>query len=361
MRPIALLVGALLLAACTSAGGLSAAGAQPAARAESSAPSAPAGRSLPSGIASAVEAARREGRVVIFGTTATPAEEEELEQAFRDFYGFGLDIAMESGLHPQKVGELVAAARSGVRSGIDLFWSSDLILNQLDQAGLLRDGAWLAPLDLPPDGLMLHGKAARVHDSYLVNVLYNTQKVRADEAPRRYHDLLQPRWQGAIVAPRTPTQMVHLSYVYGEEWATEFAEGLVRQRIAFVPTYPDATNRVASGEYLLGMGQTAEREARRGAPLADAPLDIAIVIPWAMSLMADAEHPAGATLLTYFFTTPEGQQVLDQTWAISLAAAPDTSAWRVVQGKQAILIPLDWIEREEPRLRRKFADILGIR
>ncbi|HWP28932.1 MAG TPA: hypothetical protein VNM50_05270, partial [Chloroflexota bacterium] len=125
--------------------------------------------------------------MVIFGTTATPAEEEELEQAFRDFYGFGLDIAMESGLHPQKVGELVAAARSGVRSGIDLFWSSDLILNQLDQAGLLRDGAWLAPLDLPPDGLMLHGKAARVHDSYLVNVLYNTQKVRADEAPRRYH------------------------------------------------------------------------------------------------------------------------------------------------------------------------------
>ncbi len=361
MRPIALLVGALLLAACTSAGGLSAAGAQPAARAESSAPSAPAGRSLPSGIASAVEAARREGRVVIFGTTATPAEEEELEQAFRDFYGFGLDIAMESGLHPQKVGELVAAARSGVRSGIDLFWSSDLILNQLDQAGLLRDGAWLAPLDLPPDGLMLHGKAARVHDSYLVNVLYNTQKVRADEAPRRYHDLLQPRWQGAIVAPRTPSLLVYLAYVYGEDWAAEFAEGLVRQRIAFVPTFPDATSRVAAGEYLLGMGQIAEREARRGAPLADAPLDIAIVIPWGVGLMADAEHPAAALLLAYFLVSPEGQQALDRIWANSLSTSPGTSAWRVAQGKQVILPPLEWVEREDARLRRKYGDILGMR
>ena len=124
----------------------------------------------------------------VSGQSATPDQEEQLERAFREFYGFDFDvIVMESGLHPQKASELEAVARSGVRSGIDLFWSGELILNRLYQAGLLRDAAWLAPLELPADGLLLGGKAARVHDSFLVNVLYNTQRVKADEAPRRYH------------------------------------------------------------------------------------------------------------------------------------------------------------------------------
>ncbi|HZR99389.1 MAG TPA: substrate-binding domain-containing protein [Chloroflexota bacterium] len=318
-------------------------------------------RALPAGISALLDAARREGRVVTYGVTSTPADEAAMRQAFRDYFGFELELVFESGLHPQKAAELLAAARSGVRSGIDLFWSSELILNDLDHGGLLQDGKWLEPLDLQPENLMMRGKGARVHDSFLINVLYNTQQVSAADAPHRYQDLLQPRWQGAIVAPRTASQMTYLTYVYGEDAATELAQGLVRQKIAFVPTYPDATARVASGEYLLSMGQNAEREARRGAPVADAPLDVAIVVPWAVSLMSDAEHPAAATLLAYFLTTPEGQRAIDQTWANSRASSPDTSAWRVVQGKQVIQPTLDWLEREEARLRAKYADILGIR
>ncbi|HLH21652.1 MAG TPA: ABC transporter substrate-binding protein [Chloroflexota bacterium] len=368
MRSLASLLTALLLAACGapaapsgSQGPGSGRQAAPNAQAAGASATTAAARALPDGISALVDAARREGRVVTYGVTSTPADEDAMRRAFRDFYGFDLELSFESGLHPQKVAELLAAARSGVRSGIDLFWSSELILNDLDHGGLLQDGTWLEPLGLSSENLMMHGKGARVHDSFLVNVLYNTQQVSATDAPHRYQDLLQPRWQGAIVAPRTPSQMVFLTFLYGEDAVTELAQGLVRQRIAFVPTYPDATGRVASGEYLLGMGQNAEREARRGAPLADAPLDVAIVVPWAVSLMTDAEHPAAATLLAYFLTQPEGQRAIDQTWANSLASSPDTSAWRVAQGKQLVQPTLDWLERDEARLRAKYADILGIR
>ncbi len=362
IKPIGIVVTALLLVACSGAAASPAPGSKPSAAAPASggAPAA-SSRALPPEIAALVDEARREGRVVIYGTSSTPAEEEAIERAFADFYGFSLDLSFESGLHPQKVAELVNLGRSGVRSGIDLFWSSDLMTNQLDQAGLLRDAAWLAPLRLTPDDTMLHGQSIWIHDSFLVNVLYNTQKVTAQDAPHRYQDLLQPRWQGAIVAPRSPSQMIYLTYIYGEDAATELAEGLVKQRIAFVPTYPDSTARVAAGEYLLGIGQHAEREARKGAPLADAPLDIGIVIPWGMVLLADAEHPAAATLLAYFLSAPEGQRAIDQTWAISRTSSPDTALWRVAQGKELKRIPLDWLEREQTRLQRKYADILGIR
>jgi iron(III) transport system substrate-binding protein len=356
-RLLGLLAVVGLLVACGSAAaGTTATGSAPAAA------TAPAGaRALPPELAALIDAARREGRVVVYGTNSTPAEEEAIERAFADYYGFSLDLSFETGLHPQKVAELVNLGRSGVRSGIDLFWSSDLMTNQLDQAGLLQDAAWLAPLGLAPDATMLHGNSVWIHDSFLVNVLYNSQKVTAAEAPHHYQDLLQPRWQGAIVGPRTPSQIVYLTYLYGEDAATELAEGLVRQRIAFVPTYPDATGRVAAGEYLLGIGQHAEREGRKGAPLADAPLDVGIVIPWGMVLLADAEHPAAATLLANFLVSPEGQRAIDQTWAISRTTAPDTALWRIAQGKELKRIPLDWLEREQTRLQRKYADILGIR
>jgi iron(III) transport system substrate-binding protein len=359
-RLISLIAVLTLLAACGSAAaGPPAGGSAPAASGAATAAS--AARALPPELAALVDAARREGRVVVYGVNSTPADEEVLQRAFADFYGFSLDLSFETGLHPQKVAELVNLGRSGVRSGIDLFWSSDLMTNQLDQAGLLRDASWVAPLGLSSDATMLHGQSVWIHDSFLVNVLYNSQKVTAQEAPHRYQDLLQPRWQGAIVGPRTPSQMVYLTYIYGEDAATELAEGLVRQRLAFVPTYPDATGRVAAGEYLLGIGQHAERENRKGAPLADAPLDIGIVIPWGMVLLADAEHPAAATLLAYFLGSPEGQRTIDQTWAISRTTAPDTALWRLAQGKELKSIPLDWLEREQTRLQRKYADILGIR
>ncbi len=363
MRSIGILALALLLAACSGAAAspAPASAPAPASSGAAAAPAASSGHALPRALAALVDQARREGRAVIYGVASTPAEEEAIERAFADYYGFGLDLSFETGLHPQKVAELVNLGRSGVPSGIDLFWSSDLMTNQLDQAGLLHDAAWLEPLGLAPDETMLHGQSIWIHDSFLVNVLYNTQKVTAADAPHRYQDLLQPRWQGAIVAPRTPSQMVYLTYVYGEDAATELAEGLVKQRIAFVPTYPDATARVAAGEYLLGIGQHAEREGRKGAPLADAPLDVGIVIPWGMVLLADAEHPAAATLVAYFLSTPEGQHAIDQTWAISRTSSPDTALWRVAQGKELKRVPLDWLEREQTRLQRKYADVLGIR
>jgi iron(III) transport system substrate-binding protein len=359
-----LLVGLVFGMACSGlgAGPETPAGAASPPSASGGAPAvAPSGRALPPGIAALVEGARREGRTVLFGTSSTPDEEEALERAFADFYGFPLDISAESGLHPQKVVEIVTAARSGVRSGIDLFWSSETILNDLHRANLLRDAAWLTPLELPAEELMLRGQAARVHDSFLINVLYNGQRVAAADAPRRYYDLLDPRWQGAIVMPRSANLLLFLAYVYGEDGATELAEGLVRRQVALVPTYPDVSNRVATGEYLVGIGQMAERQARRGAPLVDAPLDIGIVIPWGVALMADSEHPAAATLLAYFLTQPEGQRALDQIWANSRVTAVDTAAWRVARDKELVTIPLEWVEREQARLVRKYADILGIR
>src|SRR5215211_4442188 len=150
-RLLAVLVALWLLTACAPS-----ADSRPTDSAASGAPTAAsASAALPASIAALVEAARREGRVVVYGTASTPAEEEAVERAFRDYYGFELDLAFESGLHPQKVSELATAARSGVRSGIDVFWSSELILNQLDQVQLLREGTWLAPLDLPAGEILM--------------------------------------------------------------------------------------------------------------------------------------------------------------------------------------------------------------
>src|SRR3954468_21562615 len=83
-RLLGLLAVVGLLVACGSAAaGPPATGSAPAAG--SGAATAPAAaRALPPEIAALVDAARREGRVVVYGTNSTPAEEETIQRAFAD-------------------------------------------------------------------------------------------------------------------------------------------------------------------------------------------------------------------------------------------------------------------------------------
>ncbi len=344
----------LLVLACGAAASRPAPTAAPAAQGP-----APGG-TPPAGVQAAVEDARREGKLVVYGQTSDPSQQERIRQGFRDFYGFDLDIDMVSGLHPQKAAELTAAMRQGVASGIDLFWTDLSIKALLDAGGLVQDVDWLGELGLPESYLLDRGML-RVHDSFLANVFYNSQRTPADLVPHRYDDLLDPRLRGAIAMPRDTTPLMHMTFALGEERATHVVEGLAAQNVAYVPTYPDVRNRVASGEFLIGLGTDPTRDARRGAPLANAPLDVVVITPWGMALMRDAEHPHAARLLAYYFTTPAGQAVLDEVYANTLASTENGPAWNLTHDKEVFTVNRAFVDGESVRLKEKYSAILGLR
>ncbi|HZU06409.1 MAG TPA: ABC transporter substrate-binding protein [Chloroflexota bacterium] len=351
---------AVLGAATLALGAVACGAVSPAARESEPPAAAPRLAALPPGVQAAVEGARREGRVVVFGQTSDPAQEERVRRGFREFYGFDLAIELVSGLHPQKAAELTAAARQGVASGIDLFWTDLSIKVLLDAGGLVQEVDWPMELGLPREYLLDQGML-RVHDGFLANVFYNTQRTPPELVPQCYEDLLHPRLRGAIAAPRDPTPLMHMTFALGEARATRIVEGLSEQQVAFLPTYPEVRNRVAAGEFLIGLGTEPTRDARRGAPLANAPLDVAVVTPWGFVLLRDAAHPHAARLLAYYFVTPAGQALLDEVWANTLATTEHGTAWLLTRDKTVFTVTREFIENDAGRLKEKYAAILGLR
>ncbi|HLQ33092.1 MAG TPA: ABC transporter substrate-binding protein [Chloroflexota bacterium] len=315
--------------------------------------------SLPQAVAALVPDAKKEGTASIFGQTVDPQQVKAFEQAVSEFYGFAVKLEMVSGLHPTKAAEVVQTTKQGVPSGIDLFWTASNVAATLQSGGTLAALDWIKELGLD-SSLKFGDHGLRTFDGTLALVTYNTQQVSANDAPKGYEDLANPRWKGRIVMPRSGAFFSFVTHALGEDKVTALATDMVqKQSVTIVPTYPDVRGRVASGEFVLGLGIDAIRDARRGAPVEMAPIDPFIVTPWGVHLMKDAKHPNMAKLVGYWMTTAAGQKALDEINALSLASAQGTSMWKAAQGKKIDVIGPEF-NQESDRLTKKYSELFGI-
>ncbi len=356
-----ILVFMLILAGCSS----SSTGSPPASSNPPSSPSASpsntAGENspFPPAIQSILDAGKQEGNVTLYGITTDPGAVKSFEEALQAFYGFPIKVNMISGLHPQKASEIIAAGKSGVKSGVDIFHSAPDILVMMDREGLLEDVKWTEELELDAGLGMLGGKALRMTDRFLANVIYNKDLVKPEELPKTYDDLLDPKWSGKIIIPRGSSPYVYIAGGIGEEYTDQFVEGLAKQNPMITAKFPDIVARVGAGEFPIGIGIEGTRDARRGAPIADSPIEPVIITPWGNSIMKDAEHPNAAKLVTYYLSTKEGQQLMDKLWSVSLSTVEGTASYNYVQGKEIKVVPESFIFEKSGSLLSKYAEMLG--
>jgi ABC-type Fe3+ transport system substrate-binding protein len=255
---------------------------------------------------------------------------------------------------------VVEAVRNGAPSGMDVFWTTAENIETLQRGGALAQFDWTAALGIDP-ALKFGEVGLRAHDGMLTNVTYNTDLVKPDQAPKSYHDLLDPKWKERIAAPRSPGPWVNLSYALGEKETADLLTALVKtQRMRILPRYPDVLARVINGEFPLGIGTEAFIEMRKKAPVANANLDIMVVAPWGFTITKDAKHPALAKLWGYWATTKDGQSALDRIRGISVVTAEGTDVARFAQGKKVFIVPYDYMVKNSQRLAKEYGEILGV-
>jgi len=317
-------------------------------------------RRLPAAIEALTAAARQEGEVVIFGVTLNPTQVDTLAKAISAFYGFPIRLNMIAGLHVQKAVEVVEAVRNGAPSGMDVFWSTAARIEVMKRGNVLAAVDWVGALGLDP-ALKWGDHGLRAHDGMLTNLVYSTEVVKADEVPRTYADLLNPRWKGRIAIPRSPSPWVNLSFAIGEDATAALVAALMRdQQAKILPRYPDVIARVVNGEFPVGIGADAYAQIVKGAPIGQADLDILVVVPWAYAVTRDARHPAAAKLWGYWAVSPDGQATLDKVHGLSSVLAHGTSMWKFAQGKKVHIVSYDYAVEHEDRLSAKFGQLLGI-
>lgn len=200
------------------------------------------------------------------------------------------------------------------RPEADIWWNNEML-----HAILLQRKGLLEPFPLPADipaefrdpGGHWFGIAARARV-----ILYNTKKVRPDEAPRSIYDFTKPAWKGrfAIAKPVAGSTLTHVACLYatlGPEEAEKLLRAWKENGAKVAQGNAMARDMVASGETDACLTDTDDAN---GAFLRGAPVEMVypdrdgigtLVFPNTIMLIRGGPNPEAAKRLIEFLSSPE--------------------------------------------------------
>jgi iron(III) transport system substrate-binding protein len=203
-------------------------------------------------------------------------------------------------------------AKAG-RYAVDVATAAGFQLELMKESGLTQkyvppEAAFYNDGFTDPDGHWVS-----VH-SLLNAMAYNTQLVKPGEAPKRYEDLLAPRWKNRLgVNLQDPEWYVNLQRRWGKEKARNFLKALAAQQPGLRDGHNITAQLLAAGEFNAVSNTYAHIAARiknQGGPVQyvfDEPV-ITYVHP--IALMKAAPHPNAGKILIGFILSAEGQRML---------------------------------------------------
>ena len=206
-------------------------------------------------------------------------------------------------------GRIVQESQGGARTA-DLALVGNSLMIPLEQRQLLKKVDWQSlgvPAKLTPSPYAITGTAV------FYVILYNTNLVKPEDAPKGWNDVLDPRWKGKIGVWVRAEGETALAAVWGADKVADFIKKLnANKPIILKSTFPLA-QQVGAGELSVGLGiyHTAQPPLRKGAPL-----KIVIPDPTPVDMLynvvpAHAQNPAGGELLGMWLATPEGAKAYE--------------------------------------------------
>lgn len=256
-----------------------------------------------------VSAAKKEGEVTVYHSSQT-ADLQPVFVAFSKKYGIKVKEWRSSS--ENVVQRTIREARAGRHE-------VDFIENNLPEMEALHREKLLQPIESPLYSQLTRG-IVPPHHEYATSTLdvfvlaYNTQKVKKEDLPKTYEDLLDPRWKGRIGAEvddegwfGTLTQQLG-----GEKGVKLFRDIAEKNGITVRKGHTLLAKLVASGEVPLALDVYSYKPPqlkRKGEPIDWFTIDPIIVQMHGVAVVRDAPHPNAARLLHDFFLG-EGQPLL---------------------------------------------------
>lgn len=318
---------------------------------------------LPASVDELVGAAGKEGTLDLYAPSSlTPLGAQALGEAFNKKYNLQIKVNYNPGSSfTRDVGKVVGLAATGVPPEWDL-----MVIHDAGHATL-----WLRKLHLPYDYKSLGIDPRAIHyDSgtvsfahMIVQPAYNKSILPAQDVPKRWEDLLDPKWKGSKLGMSTATH--HLARLaagpWGEKKTTEFVRALAAQQ-PFLGTLAEITTRLQLGEVVVAItliDQFIYTAQKKGAPLTFADGVEPVVSPaWQAGVLRNAPHSSAARLFTIFLVTPEAQKIWDKFTGGASAFVPGTKTFEYLKDKQVVYMTQDQSKIID-RLTAEYGKIFG--
>jgi len=260
--------------------------------------------------ASVEESAKREGEVVFY-SSLNNEQIVSFRDAFQKIYP-PLRVEFYRGTSERVLQRIVTEAQAG-RHAVDVFSSAGFQLQSIKEKGLTAKFAVEEPAAFIKGFLDADGQWTNLHSLYL-SMGYNTKLVSPGEAPKRYEDLLLPKWSGKIgFNLRDVEWFVNMLKLRGREQGIDFMRRLAAQRPGYHEAHNLLAQLLAAGEFHAvtnTYGHILAREKEKGAPVQWVLVEPVITYLHPVALARHAPHPNGARLFMNFLLSKEGQRML---------------------------------------------------
>jgi iron(III) transport system substrate-binding protein len=256
-----------------------------------------------------IEAAKKEGRLVVYGSVV-PQAMEALHKNFEAKYGIKVDYWRADST---KVSE---RALTEWRAGKPAF---DIVEGNRG-VQLIMKGEGLFAKYVPPSSEKFPAEV-REKDGMItpwrvlpISILYNTEMVKPADLPKTWDDLLQPKWTGKIVMPdptrhTTTAQFLWNLRTFKPDTWLEYVRRLAKQKPVLVQSLAPVTTSVIKGEGVLGITYIKYVKQYKG-PVDYILMDKYLADPNYVSVGAKAANPNAARLYAEYVTSPEGQRYI---------------------------------------------------
>jgi iron(III) transport system substrate-binding protein len=263
-----------------------------------------------------MEGARKEGELTLYNVMPA-ADMAPVIEAFTKKYGIKVK-AWRSG--SEAVLQRVVTEAHGGRFEVDIVENNSPEMEALYREKLLQQVSSPSHADILPQALPAHREWAGNTIDIFVQA-YNTNKVKKDELPKTYQDLLDPKWHGRLgIEAEDQHWFALLTQELGQEKATRLFKDIVDTNgISVRKGHSLLANLVASGEVplaLTALNYAPDQLKQKGAPIESFILAPAIAYFRGIGLARKAPHPHAAMLFYDFLQGEEAQQLLVKRFKI---------------------------------------------
>ena len=286
-----------------------------------------------------VEAAKKEGSVVLYTSLAT-TESVPLTQAFEKKYG--VKVELWRALSDKVVQRTITEAQAR-RYNVDVVETNGPELEMIAREKLLSPFYSPYIADLPPYAVPADKQWVSDRMNFFV-VAFNTNKVKKEELPRTYEGFLDPKWKGRIGIEATDSEwLAAIVKQWGEEKGMAYFRKLADMKPDMRKGHVLLAELISAGEVPVGLtvyNANAESMKRRGGPIDWVPVEPVIARPQGIAVLMNAPHPNAALLFTDFVLSPEGQELFNSMGRVpsSLKVKSNLNNFKYTMADPAIVL-----------------------